>query len=502
MKKCDFFALALCLLLSYSKSQKPNGENELDFDDQKVVTLGPPRDGFQRAIFDEVAMNDINRLSAEDITLVKNDIGAYDDKFVDLREEEPLFIPKAYRNDIHKGEKTKSTVKVNRVVTDTPPKQGNTLARTLQSNISRTSLLPLITRPPVTTQLPFQSPQTQFFLRPQFSLRPPISPPRIITQQQLPTRISFRPQIIPKETLLFPQSSQFFQRQQHFRNGFIFTTPQPTLSPLQSASVGADNRQGPLILPVRSRQQPSRLTIRPPISSLITSDSLRTGVCHASIFYISTPMQGSTRNSFTHFAITVSVDQCARTCHEFNCAIAHYDPSTGHCQFNPSTAFSIREGQCPPWPATHYKNNVRSTIPLRIFCVQCHRPIRRGRISNTGNRFRTAILNSLFTGRLSNSLRGRALARAHSVPIAHPDVIFESSVHNTDSQSEEKQQNITQQNHKSWQELHRNSSNQYGHYGTNKKTRHEATDHRRRSQSQTNRLVMKIEPFTRSENER
>ncbi|EPB69802.1 hypothetical protein ANCCEY_11109 [Ancylostoma ceylanicum] len=43
-------------------------------------------------------------------------------------------------------------------------------------------------------------------------------------------------------------------------------------------------------------------------------------VCPMSIFYISTPISGPTRLSFTHFAIAVTVDQCARTCHEFNCA--------------------------------------------------------------------------------------------------------------------------------------------------------------------------------------
>ncbi|VDL62481.1 unnamed protein product [Nippostrongylus brasiliensis] len=80
-------------------------------------------------------------------------------------------------------------------------------------------------------------------------------------------------------------------------------------------------------------------------------------VCPMSIFYISTPISGPTRLSFTHFAIAVTVDQCARTCHEFNCAIAHYSPSNGHCEFNPSTAFAIRNGQCPAWPSLHYRKN-------------------------------------------------------------------------------------------------------------------------------------------------
>lgn len=44
--------------------------------------------------------------------------------------------------------------------------------------------------------------------------------------------------------------------------------------------------------------------------------------CRASIFYISAPVQNTiARSRFTHYAITISVDQCARTCHEFNCAV-------------------------------------------------------------------------------------------------------------------------------------------------------------------------------------
>ncbi|KHJ87271.1 hypothetical protein OESDEN_12957, partial [Oesophagostomum dentatum] len=57
--------------------------------------------------------------------------------------------------------------------------------------------------------------------------------------------------------------------------------------------------------------------------------------------------------------------------------IAHYNPSNGHCEFNPSTAFAIRNGQCPAWPSLHYRNNVVASEPVRIFCVTCQRPRRR-----------------------------------------------------------------------------------------------------------------------------
>uniref|UniRef100_A0A915BX33 Apple domain-containing protein n=1 Tax=Parascaris univalens TaxID=6257 RepID=A0A915BX33_PARUN len=167
--------------------------------------------------------------------------------------------------------------------------------------------------------------------------------------------------------------------------------------------------------PIRPRPQPPHSPPRihvPTQTSPVMAQNLRTGVCHASIFYISSPMQSPSRLTFTHFAITISVDQCARTCHEFNCAIAHYDPSNGHCQFNPSTAFSVREGQCPRWPAVHYRNNIITREAIRIFCVQCHRPFRRGRGRFRGGRFRTRIVQTQFTGRVPASLRSAVVARS------------------------------------------------------------------------------------------
>uniref|UniRef100_A0A1I7YDN5 Apple domain-containing protein n=1 Tax=Steinernema glaseri TaxID=37863 RepID=A0A1I7YDN5_9BILA len=126
---------------------------------------------------------------------------------------------------------------------------------------------------------------------------------------------------------------------------------------------------------------------RPQVPRPHDPTGLRTGVCRQSIFYITAPVTPvDTHLTFTHFAAVVSVDQCARTCHEFNCAIAHYDPLTGHCQFNPSTAFSIREGQCPRWPANHYKNNYVSNQAIRIFCIVCQRG-RRNRNRNAGRSF-------------------------------------------------------------------------------------------------------------------
>uniref|UniRef100_A0A8R1TJB9 Apple domain-containing protein n=1 Tax=Onchocerca volvulus TaxID=6282 RepID=A0A8R1TJB9_ONCVO len=280
--------------------------------------LGPPRRGLQRAVFDEVLTDEL----IGEIPQAKNDIDAYDDdSLVDLRGEDPLFIPKPYREGKGEQKMKASTVKAERIRT---------------SSISTSTPFTTSARIPSTKPVGRTSAPVILTMRPSFSPQSPFRP--------LPT------QLPPRREFLSPSTPRIGHRfETDSRASFLVPTrpvvPTTPLSP--------------------------RIDFR--LTSHSTSDSLRTGVCHASIFYISTPTSSSQEHSFTHFAITVSTDQCARTCHEFNCAIAHYDPSTGRCQFNPSTAFSIREGQCPPWPTTHYRNNVQTNTPLRIFCVQCHR---------------------------------------------------------------------------------------------------------------------------------
>ncbi|VDO39174.1 unnamed protein product [Onchocerca flexuosa] len=299
-----------------------------------------------------------------EIPQAKNDIDAYDDdSLVDLRGEDPLFIPKPYREE--KGEqkiKKVTTIKAERIRT---------------SSISTSTSFTTLARIPSTKPIGRTSAPVIFTMRPSFSSQSPFRP----LPTQSPPRRGFSSPSVPRISHRFEIASR--------------------------TSLSVPTR--PVILTTPSSPQ---IDFRLPPHS--TSDSLRTGVCHASIFYISTPTSSSQRHSFTHFAITVSTDQCARTCHEFNCAIAHYDPSTGRCQFNPSTAFSIREGQCPPWPTTHYRNNVQTNTPLRIFCVQCHRSFRRGQVSNQGNRIRTSVLRPRYTGRSPNPLKrsGRALLQS------------------------------------------------------------------------------------------
>uniref|UniRef100_A0A1I8EBP4 Apple domain-containing protein n=1 Tax=Wuchereria bancrofti TaxID=6293 RepID=A0A1I8EBP4_WUCBA len=338
--------------------------------------------------------------STGEITQLKNDIDAYDDKVVDLRGEDPLFIPKPYRNEKEEEKVTKSSATIagkNRVSFTTFPQIA--------------PVHPTV-YPPVRPSQPL--PRKEFLLK-----STPL--PRIITHQQLSTRTSFRPKTNSQTSFLVSRLPQLVKQPQQLRTNLIAPTS-TTISPHPTETV-------PIIPHAQSSQPSSQIGL--PSQSHSTSNSLRTGVCHASIFYISTPMQNPKKHLFTHFAITVSTDQCARTCHEFNCAIAHYDPVTGRCQFNPSTAFAIRKGQCPPWPATHYKNNIQTNTPLRIFCVQCHR-IRRGRVGNQG-RFRTAVLRTLYTRRLPSSLQSSGLARMHSVLSKQPGVIMGSSFSNITS---------------------------------------------------------------------
>ncbi|VDK71453.1 unnamed protein product [Litomosoides sigmodontis] len=385
--------------------------------------LGPPRGGFQRAIIDEVLVDDSNGLAGE-ITQLRNDIDAYDDKFVDLVGENPLFIPKLYREEKEERKVTKQSTTAAARATSNPPTSlialegsAKLIGRTLTPT-QRTTHLPSFPRATIGSLAP-QSHQRK---------KVPSQPPRTVSHQSFPTSAPFRCINVVITPFIFngfrlktnPQLSLFVPQLPQFAN-----QPQHSIRPISARPTD----RTPLITPSVQRPQPSSSIGFPPPSHS-NSNSLRVGVCHASIFYISTPMQNPGRHSFTHFAITVSTDQCARTCHEFNCVIAHYDPATGRCEFNPSTALAIRKGQCPPWPATHYKNGVKTNVPLRIFCVQCRRSFRRGQANKQGNRFRTTVLKALYTGRLPRPVYSSGVARMRSVLSKQSDVIIGSSFRN------------------------------------------------------------------------
>jgi hypothetical protein len=95
-------------------------------------------------------------------------------------------------------------------------------------------------------------------------------------------------------------------------------------------------------------------------------------VCTRTIYY--KPQEASTaelRQTYSHFAVVVSIDQCARTAFEFNSAQAIFDPTNRHCQFNPSTKFTSPQ-TCDQWPNPNYRNNLPITArAIVIRCITC-----------------------------------------------------------------------------------------------------------------------------------
>uniref|UniRef100_A0A8R1DGM5 Apple domain-containing protein n=1 Tax=Caenorhabditis japonica TaxID=281687 RepID=A0A8R1DGM5_CAEJA len=352
--------------------------------DEKFKIYVGTIDGVRRELFNEVDGGQIE-VAPDNTPNVQDPFGAYDDNnVVSADNEKILFVPKPYRPGGDKKEQKKTTKAP--VTRPTRPPAPVTTIRTIP--FVQTTPAPFVTLPPV-TRPPFVPPQpaaTVATVAPQFA-RPiaPTAPPRVLQPQQ-PQPIRpiqpFQPQ---------PFQPQPFQPQQFTRAPFTqapFTQPQFTQAPFtQAPFTQAPFTQAPFTQ-APFRPQPTFATRPPPPPPPPATtaaprfppqqgQSLRSGTCASSIFYISTPISGPSRLTFTHFAVAVTVDQCARTCHEFNCAIAHYNPLNGHCEFNPSTAFAIRNGQCPAWPSLHYRNNVVANEPVRIFCVTCQRPRRR-----------------------------------------------------------------------------------------------------------------------------
>ncbi|CAL2031096.1 unnamed protein product [Caenorhabditis brenneri] len=337
-------------------------------------------DGVRRELFNEVDGGQIE-VAPDNTPNIQDPFGAYDDNnVVSADNEKLLFVPKPYRPGGDKKEQKKTTTQAPTTIRTTRPPPATTIrtipfVQTTPATFATLPPAPVTTRPPV---VPFV-PQTVATIAPSFVRPPaPTAPPRVIAPQQ-PQPIRpiqpFQPQQ-PQPFQPRPQP-QPFQPQQPFQ-----PRPQFTQAPFTQAPF----TQAPFTQPV-FRPQPTFATRPPPPPPAPTTpaprfppqagQNLRTGQCPSSIFYISTPISGPSRLTFTHFAVAVTVDQCARTCHEFNCAIAHYNPLNGHCEFNPSTAFAIRNGQCPAWPSLHYRNNVVANEPVRIFCVTCQRPRRR-----------------------------------------------------------------------------------------------------------------------------
>lgn len=344
--------------------------SEADQNGEKFKIYVGTIDGVRRELFNEVDGGQIE-VTPDNTPNVEDPFGTYDDNnVVSADNEKILFVPKPYRPGGDKKEPKKTTQAPTTIRTTRPPPA--TTIRTIPFVQTTPATFATLPPAPAVTRAPIQPfvPQTVATIAPSF-VRPqvPTAPPRVIAPQQ--PQQPFRP-------------IQPIQPQQPFQPRPFQPRPQPAFT--QAPFTQAPFTQAPFTRPpfrpqpnfaTRPAQPQPAPTTPAPRFPPQSGQNLRSGQCQASIFYISTPISGPSRLTFTHFAVAVTVDQCARTCHEFNCAIAHYNPLNGHCEFNPSTAFAIRNGQCPEWPSLHYRNNVVANEPVRIFCVTCQRPRRR-----------------------------------------------------------------------------------------------------------------------------
>ncbi|KAH7705680.1 Protein F56D3.1 [Aphelenchoides avenae] len=280
--------------------------------------------------------------------------------------------------------------------------------------------------PPQQPQRPQQQPQ---FVPPQQPQRPPPQQPQRPPQFVPPQQPQRPPQFVPPQQRpqpQFPGVAQTPRPPPQFRPDFQ-RPPPPTQPPRFSQPAAPQPQQQtrpplPPFRPLRPFQQPPpqpQQNLNPPRDP----SGLRNGVCHQTIFYLSAPASAfDNQQVFSHFAVVVSVDQCARTCHEFNCAAALFDPATRRCQFNPGTAFTDRS--CPVWPNPLYRNNIPiGTQVLRVSCVTCQR--RRRRITNQ-QRFLNLQPQPNQPFRVANN-RGRFEPRVigHSVANAVHGVLLE-----------------------------------------------------------------------------
>ncbi|KAE9555796.1 hypothetical protein FO519_001010 [Halicephalobus sp. NKZ332] len=328
----------------------PTGTNALEVEgsDKAFFKVGPTRDGVTRAIADEVSPGVVFQFSPD----APNDFPAYDDNFVSPNKENEIFIPPIYKTDAEK-EKDKEKEGQKKAKTTTPPPVVTT---------RRTNRPPpqaprtLGTQPPpqfIPTRAPPPAPVPQQPSRPQVSSFQPVQ------TQTPPVQQTFTPP--------FRQPVQQTHQQQ-----FVPQLPAQPFRPQQPRipQQPAQGTQSPR--PLRPFRTNNRRPFRPSAPRPSDPTGIRTGTCPFTIFYKSDPAtQFDAFQAYTHFAVVVSVDQCARTCHEFNCFMAFFDPINRHCQFNVGNRGSQ---SCPTYPNPLLRNNVPlSAVPLRISCITCQR---------------------------------------------------------------------------------------------------------------------------------
>ncbi|KAL7080310.1 hypothetical protein ACQ4LE_000115 [Meloidogyne hapla] len=306
-----------------------NGENKQFF---KIHY----RDGIQKAIFDETqrrAPPDFEE--SNDLAGRKFDI--YDDfNLVEPHKESSIFVPLIYRNETSSEEATSEKKKL---FSTLKPQKAQTVRPLVAPELIGRQQISVRTTSPRPTPPIVRPPSQQTFAQ------------LVPSQTVLPIQPTIRPLLIPSPQPRRPPpppQPQFPQQGFQQQSRFIST----------------------------SQQQSFQTTNNPIPNENIAS--IRTGVCQQSIFYTTQQVTGvDILKAYTHFAVVVSVDQCARTCHEFNCDVAILDPNTRHCQFNPSTAFRL-PSECPQWPNPLYRNNaVLGTELIRIQCITCQRKKKR-----------------------------------------------------------------------------------------------------------------------------
>jgi hypothetical protein len=313
------------------------------------------------------------------------------------------------------------------------------------------------TRPPQTlapapapTRAPFQQPQPLPAFRPQQPQRP--LQPQTLPAFQQPAQ-PFIPQLRPVQQTRRPQPPPTTPRPT-----FIQPSPPPQLQPFQQQPFRPRPRPQPQPQqqqPQQPQQQqptPAPRPLRPfrpagnrpqrPRQRPEDPTGLRTGFCPFTIFYQSGPAAAfEAQQTYTHFASVVSVDQCARTCHEFNCEAAFFDSANRHCQFNPGQG-SNAAASCPTYPSPFLRNNVPlSAVPLKISCITCQR---RRRINRINSRVFTNRLgqtrrnfNPQVIGRsIANVVHGVLIKQPQSVAIGFgPTVPREDSFHSSELES-------------------------------------------------------------------
>ncbi|CAP38595.2 Protein CBG21978 [Caenorhabditis briggsae] len=324
-------------------------------------------DGVRRELFNEVDGGQIE-VAPDNTPNVQDPFGAYDDNnVVSADNEKLLFVPKPYRPGGDKKEPKKTTQAQTTTPRTTRWGPPATTIRTIpfvQTTPATFATLPPAPYPPTTSPTtihPSNRRHHRSILCPSTSTNCSATCHRSTTTTTNPSNSTIPTTTIPSTATNLPAK----------------TTTSVHPSSIHTATIPTTANVCHVSFCLRPPQPPPAPTTPAPRFPPQSGQNLRSGQCPASIFYISTPISGPSRLTFTHFAVAVTVDQCARTCHEFNCAIAHYNPLNGHCEFNPSTAFAIRNGQCPAWPSLHYRNNVVANEPVRIFCVTCQRPRRR-----------------------------------------------------------------------------------------------------------------------------